>query len=446
MARACVGILLGSRMRFTFCAFLILIAACGDDSTLPILDGSLPEDGGSADAVEPLDAPTDSLTPVDAGNDANELDAGPSCDEPRAAPSLSTERIGSFNQPVFITAAPDDVDRLYVLEKEGRILVVEDGETLETPFLVIPGLEASGEHGLLGLAFHPDYATNGRFFVYDTPAAPRRNVVDEYRRSDDPLVANPTMVRRLVSETDRGQYDNGGMIAFGPGGYLYVGMGDEGGQADSYDNALNTSTLFGSILRLDVDNAEGDFAAPDGPFVGAGGLPQIWAMGLRNPWRFSFDRANGNLFIGEVGQAVWEEVNVIEPDQGGVNLGWAAYEGLEELRTERLDRVPDHHEPVIAYEHNDFDSESIRGGIAISGGYVYRGSAIPELNGFYLFGDYGSRDVSTFVYCDGEATSAQRIPSLEAIDNGLVSFGEDGNGELYMVFVTGAIYRIVPGT
>jgi glucose/arabinose dehydrogenase len=430
-------------MRFTFCVLFVLIAACGDDSTLPILDSSLPEDdaGSSDGSVEPVDAA--SLVPDDAGNDAP--DSGPSCDD-RVAPSLSTERIGDFDQPVFVTAAPDDPERLYVLEKAGRILVVEDGETQETPFLVIPGLEASGEHGLLGLAFHPDYATNGRFFVYDTPAAPRRNVVDEYRRSDNPLVANPTMVRRLVDVTDRGQYDNGGMIAFGPDGYLYVGMGDEGGQADSYDNALNTSTLFGSILHLDVDNAAGDFAAPGGPFAEAGGLPQVWAMGLRNPWRFSFDRENGNLFIGEVGQAVWEEVDVIEPTQAGANLGWAAYEGLEELRTERLDRVPDHHEPVLAYQHNDFESESIRGGIAISGGYVYRGGAIPELDGFYLFGDYGSRDVSAFVYCDGEATSVQRIPSLEFIDAGLVSFGEDGSGELYMVFVSGAIYRIVAGT
>jgi glucose/arabinose dehydrogenase len=244
------------------------------------------------------------------------------------------------------------------------------------------------------------------------------------------------------------------MLAFGADGFLYVGTGDEGGGCDNHGpdgNGQNTNVLFGKILRLDVDNTAGDFAAAGNPFEGGGGLPQIWAYGLRNPWRFSFDRRTGDLYIGDVGQNTWEEID-IQPasSTGGENYGWRAYEGFETSAAsscnDSLAGMITHTEPVLAVEHGS-GSELLRGACSISGGYVYNGTAIPGLRGVYFFGDYCSNDIGAFRWCEGEVMGAMRADDLGGVGDGLASFGEDNAGELYVVFVESEeVFKIVPGT
>ncbi|MCB9615195.1 MAG: PQQ-dependent sugar dehydrogenase [Sandaracinus sp.] len=428
---------------------LLLFAACGGDDDAPSTDAgpdaTVVRDGGmTEDADVP---PPDSGGGADAG-----VDAGPPACPSETIPMLGVEDIApgvSFSAPIYATVAPGDTDTIYVVEKTGRIVLVRDGERVGTFLDVSGGLLSDGEQGLLGLAFHPGYADNGRFFLFFTPGSPRRNVVAEYRRSDaDPDEADPTEVARLVEVNDSESNHNGGMIAFGPDGYLYVAMGDEGGGGDRhgmFGNGLNLSTLFGSILRLDVDAAGADYAAAGNPFSGAEGLPQIYHYGVRNPWRFSFDRTTGDLWIADVGQNVWEEIDVLPAGTpAGRNLGWAAYEGLSVHRAELVDRVADHYEPIVVYEHNDGSAPA--GGVSITGGYVYRGSAIPSLRGWYLYGDYASPHVGAVRFCDGEVLSHERAPGLSGRGSGLGSFGEDANGELFVVYIgDGKVYRIVPG-
>lgn len=249
--------------------------------------------------------------------------------------------------------------------------------------------------------------------------------------------------------TDPANNHNGGMLAFGPDGYLYVGTGDGGRGGDpwgEYGNGLNTGVELGTIFRLDPDRPGSDFAAEGNPFEGGGGLPQIWAYGLRNPWRFSFDRCTGDLYVADVGQDPWEEVNV-QPagSEGGECYGWRAYEGYEVYSPDDVGRVPEHAEPVLVVEH-DRDTELLRGACSITGGYVYRGSAIPDLRGVYLFGDYCSDDVGAFRWCEGAVTGEQRVADLRGVGNGLASFGEDNAGELYIGYAgDGTVVKIVAG-
>jgi glucose/arabinose dehydrogenase len=361
-------------------------------------------------------------------------------------PSLTANPIApgmGFDSPVFVTQAPSMSDTLFVVEQPGRIQVVRDGEIVGTFLDIASRVLHRGERGLLGLAFHPDYTSNGRFFVYYTPLSEHKNVVAEYRVSADPDVADPTEVARLLDVTDPENNHNGGMVVFGPDGLLYVGTGDGGGSFDqhgTFGNALNLDSPFGKLLRLDVDNLAGGYAAAGNPFAGGGGLPQIWAYGLRNPWRFSFDRRTGDLYIGDVGQNTWEEIDVQPADStGGENYGWRAYEGLSVVSSADVGRVPTHKEPVLVVKHSD--DTLLPGSCSITGGYVYRGSAIPELNGVYLFGDYCSPHRVALRYCDGEVMGATRIDDLYEVAHQLVSFGQDNLGELYMVG-GGNVFRI----
>ncbi|MFK8004606.1 MAG: sorbosone dehydrogenase family protein [Polyangiales bacterium] len=409
--------------------------ACGDDS-------SATDSGPGPDAVGMDAGPGGSDAGNDAGNDAGRPDTGPENCSEMTVPGLGTELVGRFNQPVYVTAAPDDPDRLYIVEKQGRIVIWDEGDTSE--FLSVGNLNTDGEQGLLGLAFHPDYATNGRFFTYSTPRDPSRNVIDEWRRSDgNPLVADGARVERLLEVNDRASNHNGGMIEFGPDGFLYAGLGDEGAGGDAYGNGQNLNTLMATMVRLDVDNAAGNFVAAGNPFASGGGEPQIWAYGVRNPWRWSFDRANGNMYIADVGQELIEEISVIEPGTSGANLGWPAYEGNDVFDDSQVGDVTNHFAPIHTYRHGDFDGPSIRGGVSITGGYVYRGSAIPGLNGFYIFSDIAVFDVAALRYCEGEASSIQRVEDLSGLAGQLASFGEDGNGELYIVYLGGEVRRIV---
>lgn len=389
--------------------------------------------------------PPEDAGPRDAGPDAGPPDAGPACTGD-GFPSLSTERAvpgHSFTGALFVTFAPGS-DDLFVVEQPGRIQRVRDGAV--STFLDIRSRTRSGgERGLLGLAFHPDYDTNGRFFVYYTPMSPDTNRVAEYGRSSgDPLVADDTEVAVLVDIDDPESNHNGGMVAFGPDGFLYAGTGDGGGGGDNHGTigfGLDTTTLMGKILRLDVDAAGSGYAAAGNPFASGGGLPQIWAYGLRNPWRFSFDRLTGDLYIADVGQSAWEEVNVQPASStGGENYGWRAYEGFEVFRPDDVDEVDVHAEPVAAFSHS---GSEIGAACSITGGYVYRGGAIPALQGWYLFGDFCTGRRAAFRMCDGEMVGLQEVPDLRDVGGNLRSWGEGPDGEIYIV--GNNVFRIIAG-
>ncbi len=417
--------------------FLLLccIVGCGSTGGNPNVDGGT--DGGEPDGGGP-----------DGGGPDGGTDCGSS-----TVPSLATVDVAAgydWTQPLFLTQAPGG-DELYVVEQTGAIRVVQSGSVLSTEFLDLSGTVSSGfEDGLLGLAFHPGYAANGRFFVFYTETSGnRQNVVAEYSRGGgNPLVASSTEVRRLIEPVDRDSNHNGGMLAFGPDGFLYVGIGDEGGANDVRRNGQDRTTLFGSILRLDVDAVDDDFAAAGNPFSLPTGLPQIWAFGLRNPWRFSFDRVTNDMFIADVGQRDWEEIDVIPAGTSGQNFGWRGYEGNEVFRAEELPLVTPHVPPIDVTPHsNDPHLGNAR---SITGGYVYRGSAIPGLQGFYLFADYDTDRVAALKYCEGTAQFRQEVEDLGpnvAGGNGPSSFGEDADGELYILHLdSGQVRKIVPGS
>ncbi|MCU0674448.1 MAG: PQQ-dependent sugar dehydrogenase [Myxococcota bacterium] len=422
-------------------AFLVVslgvgLLGCGDDGS-PAIDGG-------ADASRADGAASDvGVDPPDTGS---EVDSGtvPGDCAGSTLPALRVEAIAStnFEAPVHAIGAPGDAETIYVVEKTGRIIVVRGGERVGVFLDVREGLLTEGEQGLLGLAFHPGYASNGRFFVFFTPGGPRRNVVAEFRRSsEDPFRADPDEVARLVEIEDRESNHNGGHLAFGPDGFLYVGTGDEGGGGDPYLNSLNVDRLLGKMLRLDVDAPEADYAAAGNPFA-ATGRPQVFHYGLRNPWRWSFDRGTGDLYVADVGQEVWEEITIVPAGAAGLNFGWSAYEGTSVYREDRVSMVPVHTAPQIVYRHND--SSAPVGGVSIVGGVVYRGDAIPGLRGWYLYGDTYNPHIGAVAYCDGEVTQHLRVPGLSGRGGGLVSFGEDGRGEVLLSFIEGQVVRIVP--
>lgn len=427
----------------------------GADATLPdatadsaMSDAATP-DGAVPDATTPDATTPDATTPDGAAPDGAVPDGGGACAVP-TVPAVRGEDIAAgetFSSPVFVAQAPGDDATLFVVEQPGRIMLVRAGAVLATPFLDIRGtVRFGGEQGLLGLAFHPDYATNGRFFVFYTSRGSRRDVVAEYHHTTGDT-ADATEVAQLVSVADSESNHNGGMLAFGPDGFLYVGMGDEGGGGDDHGtigNALDTSNLFGSLLRLDTNNGP-TYAAAGNPFSGVSGLPQIWAYGLRNPWRFSFDSATGDLYIGDVGQSVLEEVDFLPAGAaGGSNFGWRAYEGDRVFDAALTGRVDPHIEPILAYRH--FDDSEVVTGCSISGGYVYRGAALPALTGAYFYGDFCTNQVAVVRYCEDTLQGPIAVTGLGGAGaDGIASFGQDHAGEVYVVFQgSGHVRRIVP--
>ncbi len=348
-----------------------------------------------------------------------------------------------LRDPVGITAAGDDSGRLFVNERSGAIRVIEaDGTLLDAPFVDLTGrVRAGAERGLLGLAFHPDFAANGRLFVDYTRADDGATVVSELAASPDHLHADAGSERVLLTVPQPYSNHNGGQLAFGPDGYLYIGLGDGGSGGDPLGNGQNTGVLLGKILRIDVDRpAVGGraYAIPaDNPFAPGGirpngGLPEIWAYGLRNPWRFSFDPANGDLYIGDVGQSAWEEVDR-QPagSAGGEDYGWNVMEGLHCYQS---GCDPDGYvQPIAEYGH---DPEC-----SVSGGYVYRGARYPAMQGVYIFGDYCSGTIFTL---EVPGTTMPR----PVLDSGLAisSFGVDEAGEIYVADLAGGgIYHLAPG-
>jgi glucose/arabinose dehydrogenase len=424
----------------TSLALVIALAGCGDD------DAATPDAGPRRDAGGRDAAGLDAGDAGETGEDAGGVDAGdpPACDPAPADLELNTEEaVTGLGDPVYVTQAPGRDDVLFIVEQDGEILIARDGTVLETPFFSIDVAFDGGndERGLLGLAFHPGYAANGRFFIYYI-APSGDNRVAEYQRSDDnPDLADMTEVARLYDEDDFAGNHNGGMLAFGSDGFLYVGTGDGGGGGDPGQTALDLGNPFGKLLRLNVDGS-GDYAAPGNPFAGmAGRLATVWAYGLRNPWRFSFDRLTHDLYIADVGQDEWEEVDV-QPaaSSGGECYGWSGWEGTHDFSVGRQDGCPDHVEPIVEYPHSGGGELE---GSSITGGYVYRGTAIPSLQGTYLFADVGG-PIYYLRWCDGalqgEAGRASGVPPGQ-----VASFGEDNAGEVYIVQRNpGRILKIVP--
>lgn len=368
----------------------------------------------------------------------------------RALAQFGLEEVADVSEPMFVTHAGDE--RLFIVERQGRILIhTRAGGVDPVPFLDIQGLvDPNGEGGLLSAAFHPDFASNGAFFVYYTrTSAPLHSVVARYTVSADPDVADPNSAAVLLDEPQPFTNHNGGQLQFGPNdGYLYVSLGDGGSGGDPGCRAQRNDNLLGNVLRLDADPSLGAapyYAIPaDNPFGGAGEPPaEVWATGLRNPWRFSFDRATGDLWIGDVGQGSWEEVDM-QPaaSAGGENYGWKVMEGRACFDPDPIDvdcpvstpscSDPTYTEPVYDYPNLGFPDEC-----AVTGGFVYRGNRIPELRGSYVFGDYCSGQVWALDFDAG----AWRRTDLLGAGFGLTSFGEDAQGELYLT-VGDRVFRL----
>ncbi len=330
--------------------------------------------------------------------------------------------VSGLERPVDLQA--DGSGRLFIIEKVGRIRILQNGQLVQTPFLDITDRvgSSSNEQGLLGLAFHPNYAQNGRFFVNYTNES-GNTVIARYQVSNDPNIADPTSEVKLLGVNQPFPNHNGGVLAFGPDGYLYAGLGDGGLAGDPFGNAQKTDVLLGKILRLDVDSAEPYVVPADNPFGN-----EIWAYGLRNPWRISFDMATSDLFIGDVGQGDWEEIDYLPAgSSGGTNFGWDFREGRHDYEGTAPAGLT---EPVAEYSHQE-------GGCSVTGGYVYRGS-MPEWNGIYLYGDYCTG------YVWGLIKSENGWQSQLLFETGarITSFGQDEMGELYLVSDAGDVYKL----
>lgn len=348
--------------------------------------------------------------------------------------AIALEEIASgLNNPTHLTA-PDGDDRLFVVEQVGRIRIIAAGMLLSTPFLDIDSkVRAGGEQGLLSVAFHPDYATNGWFYVnYTDNDGDTR--VERYTVSGDPDVADPNSAKLILTVDQPFANHNGGQLAFGSDGMLYIGMGDGGSGGDPNGHGQNLSTLLGALLRIDVDAADPYAIPSDNPFVDdQSARGEIWAFGLRNPWRFSFDPADGMLYIGDVGQNSWEEVNAVPAASAALNYGWNIMEGRHCFGAPSCDQSG-LTLPVIEYP-------TTPSSCSVIGGFVYRGTAIPDIEGHYLYSDYCGGFLRGFTLTGGEAME-QTEWLIEDIGR-VLSIGRDDAGELYMLSQSGRVYRVI---
>ena len=367
-------------------------------------------------------AQRDSTTAAGAGSAAG-ADTAAAARAAATPPAVTLQQLPhTFEQPVYVTAPPGDTDRLFVVEKTGRIVIVKDGALLAKPFLDISGkVTRGGEQGLLSMAFHPRYAANGRFFVDYTNLKGDTRVV-RYRVSrTDPDVAIASSAKVVLRVRQPYANHNGGQLQFSPGGRLFVGMGDGGSGGDPQRRAQDSRSRLGKLLRLNVD------VSP----VKVG----VYAKGLRNPWRFSFDRSTGALWIGDVGQSSREEIDYLKRGRpAGANFGWNAYEGTRvyDRAVARKLKKRSLTWPVAQYGRG--------AGVSVTGGYVYRGAAIPALRGFYLFADFGSGRVWAK---KGPGGARSVLPGVDGQTSQVSSFGQDAASELYVVSLAGRVYRIV---
>ena len=351
-----------------------------------------------------------------------------------------------FNFQPSAVGAPVGDDRLFVLQRHGTMRVLDaERNVLDTNFIDLTDRVLAGgiEQGLLGMAFHPDYANNGRFFVYYTDKSGRRQLSEFTVSPTDPNVANADSEKVIFefeqpeNATDIRHY--AGNVTFGPDGYLWVSMGDG---ADSRAQGQDPNTPYGTIFRIDVDGGDPYAVPADNPFVAGGGMPEVWAYGLRNPWRFSIDPVEGLVYVADVGHADQEEVNVVPLAPGGYNFGWADMEGTRCFFATDCDPA-NYTSPALVYAHAapEDDPDAVVG-LSITGGYVYRGAEIPELAGTYFYSDWVSQWIRGFKYVNGQVTEDRDwSEDLGGPVGGITSFGLDGHGELYLVTYEGGLYK-----
>jgi glucose/arabinose dehydrogenase len=363
--------------------------------------------------------------------------APPAAPPPPSGPLVLTLTpvLSGLNSPVDLQNAADGSGRLFVVEQQGQIRIVSNNSLVPTPFLDITSLvDFGGEKGLLGLAFHPAYSQNRRFFVnYDRVVSGQmQTVIAEFQTSaSNPNQADPNSQRILFTVNQPFPNHKGGQLAFGPDGFLYIGLGDGGSAGDPLGNAQNRQVLLGKMLRIDVDHTSPglQYAIPsDNPFLNGVDRGEVWAYGLRNPWRFSFDVPSGRLFVADVGQDKFEEIDIL---QKGGNFGWNIMEGLHCFKPSSGCNMTGLILPITEYDHSQGD--------AVIGGYVYRGPAIPRLSGTYLFSDFESGTIWGLTEnSTGQWTRSQLIAGGRNIS----SFGRDEAGELYVLDYSGSLLRI----
>lgn len=338
-----------------------------------------------------------------------------------------------LDRPLHV-AAPAGDPRLFIVEQAGRIRTLEGGRLLPRPFLDLTDrVRSGGERGLLSVAFHPRYASNGFLYVNYTDRAGDTRI-ERYQVTRDPDRADPASAKLVLSIHQPYSNHNGGHIQFGPDGMLWIGMGDGGSGGDPQGHGRDRSSLLASMLRIDVDRGEPYAIPPGNPFVRTSGARgEVWAKGLRNPWRFCFDRVDSVLWIADVGQNQWEEVNAVRWDAAGLDYGWNLLEGTHDYAAPGAARAG-LTLPVLEYPHRE--------GCSVTGGVVYRGRALPALRGRYLFGDYCSGWIRSVRLERGRVTEPRewRLPKVE----GLSSFGEDARGEVYVTSLAGTVYRLAP--
>ena len=399
----------------------LLLAACGPAST-------------PAGPTSPPPASTETAVPVFTQTSAPVLPTAtespsPTMPQPASFPDVANYTwrtlAEGLQRPTDIQNAGDGSGRLFIVEQHGRILVYQNGSILPAPFLdIVSEVGSSGnEQGLLGLAFHPNYRENGLFFVNYTDRN-GNTVIARFHVSSDPNLADAASEKRILAAEQPFPNHNGGVLAFGPDGYLYAGLGDGGSQGDPFGNAQRTDVLLGKILRLDVDSGDPYAIPASNPFGN-----EVWAYGLRNPWRLSFDRLTHDLYIGDVGQSTWEEIDFLPAGSaGGANFGWNTLEGNHPYKGSGQ---PGLVAPVAEYSHSE-------GGCSVSGGYVYRGQSLPEWQGIYLYGDFCTGIIWGLIRTGGTWQSQLLFDTSLSIS----SFGVDEAGELYIANLQGMILRL----
>jgi glucose/arabinose dehydrogenase len=354
------------------------------------------------------------------------------------AGDVRLEKLGDFDQPLYVTQAPGDRRHLFVVEQTGRIRVLSDGGPAPAPFLDLSDqVSCCGEQGLLSIAFAPDYRRSGLVYVDYTDRAGDTRVVEYRRSASNPLAVDPGS-RRVVIRVDQPfPNHNGGLVLFGPDDLLYVGLGDGGSEGDPDRTSEDLGSLLGKILRIDPRAGGGrPYSVPgSNPFVDRpGARPEIYSYGLRNPWRFSFDRLTEALSIGDVGGSRFEEIDLVPRGAGaGVDFGWSAYEGFARFNEDQ--KAPDAVSPVLTYSHDV--------GCSVTGGYVVRDRSLRSLYGRYLYGDYCAGELRSFPAVPGRRATDDRALGVEVPS--LSSFGEDDAGHIYATSLDGPVYRLVPG-
>ncbi|MBP6629809.1 MAG: PQQ-dependent sugar dehydrogenase [Kofleriaceae bacterium] len=418
-------------MRTAPALLTLALAACGGGKKNP----DAPP-GGDGDG--PIGPVIDGRSTVDAA-------PAPFCTPTPGTGLKLTQIAQNLENPVFLGAPAGDA-RAFIIEQPGRIRLFKDGLVAATPFLDIESkvLSVGDEQGLLGLAFHPQFASNGKFYVSYSARPSGARVVSEFIAAGGADIAGTTE-RVLINDPHIRDNHNGGSLEFGPDGLLYIAFGDGGGANDSENGGQNPATLRGKILRIDVNSGSPYAIPPGNPWASGGGVPEMWAWGLRNPWRMSFD-PQGNLFIGDVGQGGFEEIDVIPTGAAGVNFGWPVFEGTtcftaDDGGNAGCDMPGTYTMPVVTIDRRSNSRCSV------VAGYVYNGTCMPDLAGQFFYGDYCTGQVNTFRFVGGAATDAQErtmdLDPQRLLEGRLSSFGVDGYGELYVTARNaGRVYRI----